>query len=166
MTEERKAQLEKNFQWEKEKHDQFFLPWYKENGIEVVKDNVGRGYAEYDTMIRKDERIWRVDEKAIRGFYENIYVEILQDIKTGSLGWIYTKQIDILFWTFWNHETDDRPRRAYWIEKPKVLEYVATNFRKLEKPETRPERLAYGDPFSVLVSCYDLVYLGMAKQIL
>ena len=84
-------EIDENFQWEKEIHNKFFLPFYNEHNWIVMEDNIDSNRKnDWDVKLEVFAGVYKkVDEKALRNEYNTCFVEIIQDIETRSWGWIY-----------------------------------------------------------------------------
>ena len=120
-----KEEIEQNFTFEKEKHFEFFLPFYQQQNWQVVNDNINSGQKN-DWDVRLEIMAGQyvlVDEKALRKEFNNFLLEIMQDIRTGGLGWFYSKK-DWILYASWNE--DKYPSSLYLVKTKELKEYVAT----------------------------------------
>lgn len=164
-TETSKQDWDAFLKWEKDKHDNFFVPYYKENGFELIKDFVGINW-HWDVEIKKDDKILRVDEKARQREYDDFLVEVFQCLKTGKIGWLY-KPKDIYFYASWEIMSGstaiDPPNSAYWINSHRLIDFVVENFDDLESVISEK---GYGLTYNKKAKWDDLIYLKIAQKIL
>lgn len=60
--------------------------WYRARGHEIVDR---QGCIGWDLVLRVNNKEFRVEEKFRSGNYGDVLVEVVQDIVTGNLGWLY-----------------------------------------------------------------------------
>jgi len=104
-------ETKKYFDLERKKHFDFFLPYYQEQNWQVIKDNVD-GNCKISC-----------DEKVREGDHRDCLVELIQDIKTGSLGWYFSKKDWILYGSWANIETI-YPSSLYLVKTKELENYV------------------------------------------
>ena len=64
-----------------------------------------------------------VDEKASRNEYNSFLVEVVQDMKTGNLGWFFSKKDWVLYGS-WKNVEDAYPSSLYLVKSEKLKEYI------------------------------------------
>lgn len=160
-TETSKQDWDAFLKWEKDKHLNFFLPYYKENGFEIIKDCVGLNWP-YDMEVKKDDKIIRIDEKARQKEYDDFLVEVLQCLKTGKIGWLY-KPKDIYFYASWIDLESPEPNSAYWINSHRLIDFVVENFDDLESAISEK---GYGLTYNKKAKWDDLLYLKIAEKLI
>ena len=119
-------EVKKCFDFEKKKHYDFFLPYYREKNWIVHKDNIdGNKPIGWDVEIEffANKRVW-VDEKARKGNYGNFLVEIIQNMKSGSLGWLYDLKFGWILYGSWNDIESAYPSSLYRIRISLLKNYI------------------------------------------
>src|SRR3990167_6294158 len=107
-------------EFEKRKHHDFFLPYYKQQGYEVITDNLGKN-TDWDVLLKTPDGNIRVDEKARMADYGDFLVEIVQDLKTGNKGWLF-KEKDYYFYGSWNKNKE--PQSLYSINSNMLQSFI------------------------------------------
>lgn len=148
-------------EWETRKHQEFFLPYYRNNRFEVIEDFTDR-FSPYDMKLKKDEIIYYVDEKARQRDYDDFIVEVFQCLKTGKIGWLYKFKTHY-FYASWNNPENPEPSSAYWIDSKKLIDFLATNFDELNSVVSQK---GYGLTYNKRVNWDDLLYLKIAEKII
>lgn len=115
------AMRRKTFDWERRMQphmDRVYLAW----GFKVDRSSSCK---EYDAVLKKGGRRIRVEEKYLftEKKYDQMVVELVQDIVSGDLGWFYHTGSDWLVWIYCppDHRT---PPRDFWIIKLAALRNV------------------------------------------
>ncbi len=161
QTENSRKEWEEFLVWEKQKHQDFFLPYYQKNSIEVLQDFGGKGYKSYDVLIKKDGIPLKIDEKARQKNYDDLLVEVFQCLKTGKIGWLYNP-INYYFYAMWQDKNSELPESAYMVDAKKLIQFVADNFDKLP---SRISEKGYGMTYNKIAKWPDLVFVKVAKKI-
>src|SRR3990167_408584 len=154
-----KDDFENLVEFEKKKHNDFFLPYYKEKGWEVLQDNIGVN-ADWDVKLRIDGKDWRIDEKARQKDYGDFLVEIVQDLKTGNRGWLF-KEKDMYFYASWNNQ-DLLPTTFYVVYSKKLQNFVITNWKNL-LPNIEISIKGWGVTLFAKLKWEDLIFTNIAK---
>ena len=153
--------------FEKEKHETFFLPFYKKKGWQVLQDNVGFN-ATWDVKLSGNWNggAYTVDEKARKRSYGDFLVEIMQDLKTGNLGWLY-KPKDYYFYAIWaDEDLNGEPIKLYSVNANKLKEFMAENWENLfSGNKIKISRKGWGTTLFALVLWEDLLFTGVAKDL-
>ena len=151
-----------NLIYEQQKHIDFFLPFYKEKGWRVMQDNVGRDSAPWDVKLEIDGQIKTVDEKALRKEYGTFIAEILQDIVTGHLGWIY-KPKDLYLYSSWSN---DKLSSLYQVNAPLLNEFLGVNWKKLfNEGKIKVSERGWGITVFAVIEWQDLLYTKVAEKL-
>lgn len=154
--------FEDHLSFEKKKHQEFFLPYYKSRGWEIIDDNiVSNRTTSWDVRVKNDIGVITIDEKARTGVWNDLLVEVLQDVETGNLGWVY-KFKDYYLYGMWEDEI--KPEKLYWIDANKLKEFVGENFMKfLDNNEYNISEKGWGKTFFITAKWNDLEYLKIAE---
>ena len=118
-------ELKSNFDWERKKHFEFYLPFYEQRNWQIIQDNIDSGQKnDWDVKLETFVgQFTTIDEKAIRGEYDNFLVEIIQDMKTESLGWFFSKKDWILYGS-WANIDFPRPSSLYLVKSKELKDYI------------------------------------------
>jgi hypothetical protein len=79
------------------------IPWYQARGY-TVREVEGKKNREHDLFLERNGRSLRVEEKAEAILRPNFCFELIQDVKTKNMGWIYDLRADLIIYIFWNVE--------------------------------------------------------------
>lgn len=147
---------------EAKRHKEFFIPKYQKLGMKVVKDIFDDTKTNnYDVIVEWEGNRYTVDEKARQREYMDMLVEVMQCIRVGKIGWLY-KPVDKIFYASWAMKDDIEPTSAYWIDTPKLKDFVADNWEQL--PDVFSSK-GYGLTLNKQIHWQDLIYLEVAKKI-
>ena len=118
-------ELKNNFNFERKKHLEFYLPFYREKNWQVVNDNIDSGHKNsWDVKLEVFAGQYvTVDEKAIRGEWNSFLVEIIQDMTTGNLGWLFGYKDWILFGS-WADLENNCPSSLYLVKSKELKNYI------------------------------------------
>ena len=105
---------EEFFQFEKEKQ-KIFNEFYQENNW-PYKRIFGKENKKYDCVILIDKRWIKIEEKFRSKDWPDFLVEIIQDTKTNSPGWIYYTQADWILYGI--------GKKIYRVEVQKLREFL------------------------------------------
>ena len=134
---------------------------YQKQGIEVLEDKIGRGKYDWDVKLKlSDGRIITVDEKVRTREWGDFLVEIIQDLKTGNIGWLYKKK-DFYFYASWDNEDNIEPSSFYIIDAHRLVDFIVDNWDKLQKQKI--SKKGYGVTLNVVVLWEDLKHLGISR---
>ena len=152
------------FDFERKKHFEFFLPYYKEKNFIVDKDNID-GNCAIDWDVRLEifaNKFILIDEKARQGDFNDCLVEIIQDMKTGKLGWLFGKKDWILYGSWADKETA-YPSSLYLIKSKELKQYIndKDGFTK-----TCISKKGWGITWNIVFFWNDLVNKKIAKKLL
>jgi hypothetical protein len=117
--------IKDRFSFERKKHFDFFLPFYREKNWQVLEDNIDSEHKN-DWDVRLEifaGEVVLVDEKALRREWDNFLVEIIQDMKTGNLGWHFSKKDWILYGS-WDNNEKKYPTSLYLVKAKELKEHI------------------------------------------
>jgi len=120
-----KEETEKNFNIERKKHFEFYLPFYQEKNWIVVNDNIdGNKPISWDVEIEVFAgQFKKVDEKVLTHEWNNCLIEIIQDMETGSLGWFFGEKDWVLYGS-WNDLEEIYPSSLYLISMNRLKPHI------------------------------------------
>ena|SRR3990167_910453 len=147
-------------EFEKQKHNEFFLPYYKERGWTVLEDNIGKS-TDWDVYLETPEGKFTIDEKARNKEYGDFLVEIVQDLKTGTRGWLFKKK-DYYFYASWLSEK--LPSSFWCIDAQKLQEFVIKNWKSL-LPNMGISEKGWGITLFAKIFWDDLLFTKIAKRL-
>lgn len=102
------------------KNRPLFNRLYEERGWQLLERSDGK---EYDAIIGKGRFTLKVEEKYRPKIWDDILVELVQDIETDSPGWLYYTKVDILLYMMAN--------RVYVLNTQKLRKYIRENLAYL-----------------------------------
>jgi len=157
-------EIKKYFDLEKKKHLEFYLPYYREKNWLVVKDNIdGSSPIDWDVKLEVFAGDYKlVDEKARDGEYGDCLVELIQDLKTGKLGWFFGKKDWILYGS-WNDISETYPNSLYLVKMPQLREYVY-GLRSVLR--TVISHKGWGITWNISLSWEELISKGIAERLI
>lgn len=100
------------------------LKLYKQLGFEVIK--LDKKDESADFILKYNNKLYRIEEKVRRKYYPDLCFEIMQDVKTCSLGWVYKCNADYIFYIYWDMNKDVC-KYIYKIKWAKCKNYVMNN---------------------------------------
>ena len=109
----------------------FMDSFYKEKGAISIIPHPDRKFDDWDKVVKFPNITYKIEEKARIGDYNDILVEVLEDLKTGDLGWIYQTKADIIIYVVYQKEGDEKPKRIYKIIVTRIKEYLIDHAREL-----------------------------------
>lgn len=153
----RSLEVDERFDFERSKHQAFFLPWYEANGFTVIEDRAAEK-SPWDVRIGRDRQVWTVDEKAVRNVWGAMCIELVQDLLTQSWGWAYG-DVDALLFGMWKDRGATTPARLYWVQHRRLVPWVTENWFRVRK---KLDSTGWGETFFVLADWEDLERDGLA----
>ena len=156
-------EIKEFFNFERKKHFDFFLPYYRERNWQVIKDNIdGNSPISWDVKLEifAGEYVL-VDEKARIGEFNDCLIELIQDLETGKLGWYFGRKDWVLYGS-WKNLNDKIPSSLYLIEMRKLHNYIESlnGFIK-----TLISKKGWGDTWNIVISWEELQKRNIAKII-
>lgn len=152
------------FELEKKKHFDFFIPFYKEKNWIIHKDNIaGNRPIDWDVKLEVFAgRIISVDEKVRQGEFNDCLVEIIQDMKTGKVGWIFGEK-DYILYGSWTDIEDYYPSSLYLIKSGELKNYI-NNLSGFIK--TCISKKGWGNTWNLVLYWDDLIKNNVAEKLL
>ena len=147
-------EIDNSFKFEREKHFDFFLPYYQEKNWQVSKDNInGNTPMDWDVRLEVFAGSHKlVDEKARKGDFNDFLIEILQDLNSMKKGWYYGQKDWVLYGS-WKNPDGKYPSSLYLIKMKELHEYVE-NLDGFIK--TLITKKAYGNTWNIIISWDEL----------
>ena len=141
-----------NTEWEKEIQQKLNKIYVEKLEIDILNRKGERGY---DVVVRnrKTLRRYTIEEKIIRHVWDNLSVELIQDIKTNNLGWIYTCKADILHWVMCNN---GEPKVIYRVLFLPFKEWYLENCKNYNPNTFRIEPEGWGLTLHQLIPPQDI----------
>ncbi len=152
------------FDLERKKHFDFFLPFYQAKNWIVHQDNIDSDHKnDWDVKLEVFAGQYiLVDEKARIGEYNDFLLEIMQDIKTGNLGWFYHK-IDWILYGSWNDLENYYPNSLYLVKTKELKNYV-DNLEGFIK--TCISKKGWGNTYNIVFEWDVLINARIAEKLL
>ena len=105
---------------------------YKQKGFEVIGKAPDMKFDDYDKIIKfKDLITYKVEEKARNGNYGDVLIEIMEDLKSGDLGWIYQTKAERLIYCIYSDKADEKPQEVYVFKVEELKNYLFENAKEL-----------------------------------
>jgi len=143
---------EEFFQFSNQKEKEFDK-FYKSKGWEV-KRIYGKENKDYDCLIKKDGIWYKIEEKYRSSEWKDLAVEIIQDTKTNSLGWIYYTKAQYLFYGM--------GEKIYAVDMKKLRNFIKNNS---EKFDTFISEKGWGITKNMVVPWYTIIDNKIGKRI-
>ncbi len=153
-----------NFDLERKKHFEFFLPFYQEKNWIVLEDNIDSDHKnDWDVKLEVFAgQFVLVDEKARIGEHNDFLLEIMQDIKTGNIGWFYGEK-DWILYASWNNLENAYPTSLYLVKAKELKEYI-DNLEGFIK--TCISKKGWGNTWNLVLEWRELLDNGIAEKLL
>ena len=157
-------ETKQNFDIERKKHIDFFLPFYQEKNWIVNQDNINSNSPmSWDVRLEIFAGEFKlVDEKVVQSEWNNCLVEIIQDIKTKNWGWLLGEKDWILYSTWADIEADS-PSGLYLIKSKELKDHVLS-LRGIIKMAISQK--GWGHSWNVIFEWDDLIRLKIADKII
>jgi len=157
-------EINNNFNLERKKHFEFYLPFYKEKNWLLVEDNIDSDHKnDWDVKLEIFAgQFIKVDEKVIRGEYNDLLVEIMQDMVTGNLGWFYSEKDWILYGS-WDDLDEVYPHSLFLVKSKALKDYILglEDFIK-----TCISKKGWGNTWNIVLYWPELIEKGIAEKLL
>ena len=118
-------ELKNNFDLERKKHFEFYLPFYQEKNWQLVEDNINSG-KKNDWDVKLETFVGQyatIDEKVREGEFDDLLIEVVQDMITGNLGWFFSKKDWILYGS-WQDIESIYPSSLYLVKSEELKNYI------------------------------------------
>jgi len=155
-------EIDNFFEEERKRHLTFFLPYYKEKNWQVIQDNITNSkQITWDVKLEIfTGKYVLVDEKVRNGEFNDFLLELIQDIKTGNLGWFFGIKDWVLYGSWLN---SDYPSSLYLIKIKELREYIY-NLSGLFK--TRISSRGWGITWNLILSWDKLLNKNIAEKLI
>ncbi len=156
-------ETDKNFSIERKKHFDFYLPFYRDKNWIVAQDNIdGNLPMSWDVKLEVFAADYKfVDEKVITSEWDNCLVEIVQDLKTKSWGWLYGEKDWVLYGS-WADIEEYYPSSLYLIKVEELKNYI---FSLSGIIKTAISLKGWGITWNVILEWEELINLKIAQKI-
>jgi hypothetical protein len=156
-------EVKEYFDFERKKHFDFFLPYYQEKNWQVMRDNINGNYKiDWDVELEVFVgQCLKIDEKARIGDYGDCLVEIIQDMKTGKLGWLFGDK-DYIFYGSWDNPEDTYPSSLYSIKSSLLKKYIC---ELSGNPMIRISKKGWGNTWNIVLDWDNLIKKGIVKKL-
>ena len=104
--------------------------FYKKRGATKVVRIEGPANKDYDKLVTRPDRIWKVEEKARSWIWNDLLVEIIQDTATDAPGWIYTSRCDVIVYAMARGLQAVKPEKVWVIKFNPLKEFVLKHLDK------------------------------------
>ena len=152
------------FDFERKKHFEFFLPFYQNKNWQVAEDNINGNISmpwDVNLEIFVGQYVL-VDEKALTTDYGHCLVELMQDIKTGNLGWFFGKKDWILYGNWYDIESKE-PSSLHLIKMYELKKYIYS-FKGILR--TAISHKGWGITWNITLYWSELIERGIVEKLL
>ena len=131
---------EKNVEWERKIQQKLNKIYVDVLGLDVISR---KGERRFDLTVRDQKTLqsYTLEEKIIKNVYPLLSVELIQDLKTGSLGWIYTESPDLFHWVMCQEE---EPKIIYQVSFVSFKKWYLENAKHFYPDTFRVEPDGWG----------------------
>lgn len=143
---------EELFQFEKEKQE-VFNKFYKENNW-PYKRIFGKDNKKYDCVVLIGGVWVKIEEKFRSRNWSDMAVELIQDIKTNSPGWLYYTEADLILYGMGN--------RIYLVKVQKLREFVE---KHKDKFNTKVSEKGWGITTNLIIPWSIIIQNGFGKVV-
>ena len=120
------------------------------------------GCREWDLQIQLRGRLWSVEEKFRVGLhFEDLLVEILQDMRTGALGWAYETRCDLLH--YFLCDRDWRPALLHQVDWPRFREWLHEYVSESRQLQWVKSTRGWGTTINIAVP-FSVIPLGIVMR--
>jgi hypothetical protein len=135
--------------------------YYKERGIIIDRSNSCK---QYDLRMSQNGTSYLVEEKFnfTDRNYNQMIVELIQDAKTGDLGWFYHVKCDHLFWFYCPSDRRSRPNLLYVIDWLYFKDYVFERMEEWVYMHFNDKN--YGLTLNIPINLTDILKEGIADR--
>jgi len=114
-----------------EKASAFLDMLYCNLGGEVIKDAPKRKFDDWDKIVRFEQITYKIEEKARIGLWDDLLVELIEDLRTGDLGWFYQTKADKIIYCFYESKEAEKPKAVYAFSVEKMRSFVFEHAKDL-----------------------------------
>ncbi len=111
--------------------DPFLDNLYKKLGGEITARHPDSKFDDWDKIVKFPSITYKIEEKARIGDYDDVLVEIIEDVKTGDLGWFYQTKADRLIYCLFESEESLEPYVVYVFDIQKLKNYYFEHAKEL-----------------------------------
>jgi len=157
-------EVKKYFEIERKKHFDFFLPYYRDKNWLVVQDNIN-GNSPIDWDVKLEIFVGQyvlVDEKVRKGEFGDFLLELIQDLRTGKLGWFFGNK-DWILYSSWKELNNNYPDSLYLIKTKKLKEYI---FSLNGFVQTCISAKGWGITWNIKLNWDKLIEKGIAEKLI
>jgi len=152
------------FEIEKKKHYEFFIPYYQQQNWQISEDNInGNNPIDWDVKLEvfAGEYVL-VDEKVRTEEHNDFLLEIIQDLKTGKIGWFFSRKDWILYGS-WADIENIYPTSLYLVKAKELEDYV---YRLDGFIKTCISKKGWGITYNLVLNWDDLIIKGVAEKLI
>jgi len=106
---------------------------YTSRGGEVIKEAPNMKFDDWDKLVKFEYLTYKIEEKSFNSLWDGLLVELIEDLKTGDLGWFYQTRADKIIYAFFINEEAKIPHSVYEVSVPTMRNYVNENIKELIK---------------------------------
>ena len=157
-------EVKNNFSFERKKHFEFFLPFYQEKNWQVIQDNIDSNQKnDWDVKLEYFAGQYAlIDEKALRNDHNDFLLEIIQDMRTGSMGWFFSKKDWILYGS-WADIESIYPSSLYLVKSKELKDYIYSLEGFIE---TCISKKGWGITWNLKLNWQDLIRRNIAEKLI
>ena len=109
----------------------FLNQLYYDLGAKKITSAPQRKFDDWDKIVEFENITYKIEEKARTGIWEDLLIEIVEDLKTGDLGWFYQTKADKIVYAFYEDEKQEKPHSVYALSVEKMKNYFFENSKNL-----------------------------------
>lgn len=100
-------------------------------GGQIIQRAPDYKFDDWDKVVKFTHITYKIEEKARIGTYEDVLIEIMEDVKTGDLGWFYQTKADRLIYCLFYTEEDAEPYVVYAFKIEVLKNYLFEHAKEL-----------------------------------
>lgn len=149
------------FEWEKEAQ-KYFNTWYENKGWTYTRIE-GKENESGDVRVSKNGKEFLIEEKSERIVTNNMCVELIQDVDSVNLGWMFKTKADYINYIQCDGEDITKVKHHHMIHMEKLTTHLFHDGNSVRINETDK---GFGRTINCLIPWSILTMMGIAKNVM
>ncbi len=137
------AECKSSVEFEEKTQKEILDPFYKSKGWQISRKERCK---EYDLILKSNGVDYKIEEKIRKYDYGDFTIELIQDSKTGNMGWYFKSTADYIYYVV--------PGKMYAVDFEMLKEFITKN-KKYNYALVR-SIIGFGDSWNVGIRWVDL----------